>query len=165
MDAFTPFPTQRPAPEGQVYVHPGRTTVSKEAAPLPTIVGSGVAVCLWDPLHGVGGMAHFLLPEAGSAPAASRYGDVAMRTLVDELAKAGANTATLRARFYGGSAPPIGSASGHIGDRNVAAAVSFLRARAILIVDRDIGGDGGRKVLFSPRDGSVEVVRIRHGQS
>ena len=30
---------------------------------LTTILGSCVAVCLWDPERGVGGMNHFLLPE------------------------------------------------------------------------------------------------------
>lgn len=157
------FSTPAPAPNGQgapIYVHPGRTVISTDGTALTTAVGSGLALCLWDPFHGVGGMAHFLLPEAGAAPPAPRYGNVAMVGLVEELKRAGASPASLRARLYGGCAPPIGSVSGHIGDRNVAAALVFLRSRAIPIVDRDTGGVGARKIVFGPKDGGTEVVRI-----
>lgn len=153
-------PLRESARNAPVYVHPGRALVSKDAPAFTTVVGSGLALCLWDPVHGVGGMAHFLLPEAGGAPPAQRYGDVAMKFLVDELAKAGANPLSLKARVYGGCAPPIGSQSGHIGDRNVAAALAFLRKQSIPIVERDIGGTGARKIVFDPRDGAAEVVKI-----
>jgi chemotaxis protein CheD len=153
----------RPNPlDAVVYVHPGRLAVSA-GQPFTTVVGSGVAICLWDAVRGIGGMAHFLLPEAGGAPPAPRYGDVAMKLLLEELTKAGAHAGSLRARCYGGSAPPIASASGHIGDRNVAAALAFLVAHAIPVVDRDVGGGGGRKVVFSSRDGATELTRIQHG--
>jgi len=156
------LPPERVQPicDAATYVPPGRLAVSAEGASLTTIVGSGLALCVWDPFHSVGGMAHFLLPEAGTAPAAPRYGDVAMKALVEELTRAGANPASLRARVYGGSAPPIGSASGHIGDRNVAAALAFLKAHAIPVLERDIGGAGARKILFSARDGGTQVGRI-----
>ena len=145
---------------GAVYVHPGRLAVTKNGESFVTVVGSGIAICLWDPMRGAGGMAHFLLPEAGSAPPAPRYGDIAMRSLVSEIEKAGAHRPALRARVYGGSAPPIDAASGHIGDRNVAAALGFLRTHGIPLVERDIGGAGGRKVQFSPKDGTAQVGRI-----
>jgi chemotaxis protein CheD len=142
------------------YVHPGRIASSMEAASFTTIVGSGVAVCIWDPLRHAGGVAHFLLPEAGNAPAAPRYGDVAMKKLVDELAALGASARGLRARVYGGSAPPIAAESGHLGDRNVAAALAFLEERGIPLLERDVGGNGARKVVFQPTNGSVEVTRV-----
>jgi chemotaxis protein CheD len=145
---------------GAVYVHPGRLAVTRDGASLVTVVGSGIALCVWDPLRGAGGLAHFLLPEAGGAPPAPRYGDVAMKSLVAEVEKAGATRTSLRARVYGGCAPPIDSPSGHIGDRNVAAALGFLRTHGIPVVERDIGGAGGRKVEFSPKDGTAQVGRI-----
>ena len=65
----TPVPDTARAP---IYVHPGRLAASAGQDSFTTIVGSGVAVCLWDPVHRVGGMAHFLLPESGGAPPAPR---------------------------------------------------------------------------------------------
>lgn len=162
METIPELPPERvqPISAAAVYVPPGRLVISPEGADLTTIVGSGLAFCVWDPIRGIGGMAHFLLPEVGSAPAAPRYGDVAMKALLEQLAKAGATISMLRARIYGGSAPPIGSATGHIGDRNVAAALAFLKANGISIIERDIGGVGARKILFSSRDGSAQMGRI-----
>jgi chemotaxis protein CheD len=147
-------------PDAPVYVHPGRTLACGLPRTLTTVVGSGVAVCLWDPGRRLGGLAHFLLPEVGSAPPAPRYGDVAMRSLVDELATLGGNALALRARVFGGSAPPITAERGHLGDRNVAAALAFLAGRNIPVLERDVGGAGARKVVFQLATGAAELSRL-----
>jgi len=163
MTTLTPIPAPiaslppEPTPS-LVYVHPGRLAVSAGPDSFATVVGSGVAVSVWDPVRRVGGMAHFLLPEAGTAPPAPRYGDVALRSLLDQLAALGGRS--FRAAVHGGSAPPIASESGHLGDRNVAAALSFLTLRGIMVVVRDVGGTGARKVVFHPVHGAVEVARV-----
>jgi chemotaxis receptor (MCP) glutamine deamidase CheD len=147
-----------PQSESTVYVHAGRTAAAHGGS-FTTVVGSGAALCLHDPVRGVGGMAHFLLPESGRAPAAAtRYGDVAVRTLLDALGKLGGRS--YRAALYGGSAPPIASESGHLGDRNVAAAVALLAVRGIPLVDRDIGGVGARKIVFDVAEGRAHVTRV-----
>ncbi len=152
--------TDLPAPpDSTLYVHPGRTVASDAGKSFTTVVGSGAAVCLFDPVRRVAGMAHFLLPEAGSAPPATRYGDVAMKTLLDELGKLGGRS--YRATLYGGSAPPITSESGHLGDRNVAAALSYLAERGIPVLERNVGGVGARKVVFDVVRGAAEVVHVR----
>lgn len=152
------FTAAPPLPAATVYVHPGRIASGTGAAHFTTVVGSGAAVCLFDPARGVGGLAHFLLPEAGGAPAATRYGDVAMRALLDELAALGGRA--FRATLYGGSAPPITSETGHLGERNVAAALSFLALRSIPVLERDVGGAGARKIVFDVAEGHVEVTRV-----
>ncbi len=156
-------PLARPAPladaaKPPVYVHPGRLAASGTADTFTTVVGSGAVVCVWDPIRRVAGMAHFLLPEAGSAPPAPRYGDVALRTLLDQLGSVGGRS--YRATIHGGSAPPIASGSGHLGDRNVAAATAFLALRGIMVVSRDVGGAGARRIVFDPAQGAVDVARV-----
>jgi chemotaxis protein CheD len=147
-----------PLAESTIYVHPGRTAAARGGTSFATVVGSGAAVCLHDPVRGVGGMAHFLLPESGSAPAATRYGDVAMKTLLDELGKLGGRS--YRAMLYGGSAPPIAAESGHLGDRNVAAAITFLALHGIPVLERDMGGVGARKIVFDVGEGRVQLTRV-----
>jgi chemotaxis protein CheD len=105
-------------------------------------------------------MAHFLLPEKGSAPAAPRFGDVAMQQLVEELERLGGHRAHFRACLYGGSAPPIAAESGHLGERNVQAAMAFLATHGIAIHHKDVGGAGGRKVVFVPTSGAATIVRL-----
>jgi chemotaxis protein CheD len=163
--ALTPRPIPVPAKVGAPaprsnYVHPGRLLACAGECDFTTVVGSGAAVCLWDPVAGVAGMSHFLLPEKGSAPPAPRFGDVGMKQLVDDLARAGANPVRLRAAVFGGSAPPIAAESGHLGERNVQAALSFLSAHGISVVQKDVGGTGGRKVVFLPAAGRADVTRL-----
>ena len=157
----------RPAPRaasGQAtashYVHPGRLLTGEATGDFTTVVGSGAVVCAWDPVANVAGMAHFLLPEKGNAPAAPRFGDVALAQLIDELEKMGGNRARLRASLFGGSAPPIVAESGHLGERNVQQALGFLAAHAIPVQQKDVGGTGGRKVVFAPAAGTASVVRL-----
>lgn len=154
-----PPPVSAPAATS-AYVHPGRQIAGPAAGDFTTVVGSGVAVCVWDPIANVAGMAHFLLPEKGNAPPAPRFGDVGMRQLLDELKRLGAQPSRLRAAIFGGSAPPIAAESGHLGERNVAAASTFLTANGIAVVQRDVGGAGGRKVVFVPASGRAEVVKL-----
>lgn len=156
---WTPSPAS-PPPEALNYVHPGRTFSSSEAIPLVTVVGTGIVVCLWDASRRIGGLAHFLLPEVGSAPSAPRYGDVAMKAVLDQLVAQGASPRTLRARIFGGCAPPISSESGHLGERNVAAAAAFLQAHGIPVLERDVGGRVARKVVFDPALGVATVTRV-----
>jgi chemotaxis protein CheD len=142
------------------YVPPGRLLATSDPTPLTTIVSTGAVVCVWDPVSGVGGMAHFLLPESGSAPPAPRFGDVALATLVESLVKLGAPERRLRAKVFGGSAPPLATTGGHLGDHNIEKALSFLKARFVPVLEKDSGGDKARKIVFDPKAGTSEVSRI-----
>lgn len=155
----TPPNASAPAVEPS-YVPPGRLLAARDGKPMTTIVSTGACVCVWDPTTGAGGMAHFLLPEAGNAPPAPRFGDVALRSLFEELAKLGAPEKRLRARVFGGSAPPIATQGAHLGDRNIDAALAFLKSRLVPIVDKDSGGGQARKIVFTPAGGAVSVTRL-----
>jgi chemotaxis protein CheD len=143
-----------------VYVPPGRLATVRDGKPLTTIVSTGAVVCVWDSMTGVGGMAHFLLPESGSAPPAPRFGDVALQALFDELGKLGCPEKRLRARVFGGSAPPIATSGAHLGDRNIEAAHAFLKARFVPVLENQAGGSAARKVVFAPGSGQATVTRV-----
>lgn len=160
---LTPHPTAYTPPMtlpvvDPLYVPPGRLSAVRDGKPMTTIVSSGAVVCLWDSVTGVGGMAHFLLPEAGNAPPAPRFGDVALKSLVEELAKLGAPTKRLRARVFGGSAPPLVTSGAHLGDRNIQAAHAFLKAQLVPVLENQVGGSHARKILFAPGSGQATAT-------
>jgi chemotaxis protein CheD len=142
------------------YVPPGRLLATRDPRPLTTIVSTGCVVCLWDPIAGIGGMSHFLLPESGTAPPVPRFGDVALRTLVEELVKLGASERRLRALLFGGSAPPLTTEGGHLGDRNVQAARVWLGTHHVAIWEADVGGASARKILFTPSTGASSATPV-----
>src|SRR5438067_1584935 len=48
------------------FLLPGQMFASRQPTTVTTILGSCVAVCLWSPRTGGGGMNHYLLPEGAS---------------------------------------------------------------------------------------------------
>ena len=137
------------------YLQPGQLIVSAAPMVITTIVGSCVAVCLWDFRVRVGGMNHFMLPHhAGSALKSARFGNVAMQELVDKMTAAGARLPFLRARVFGGACMFAAmTTSANLGQKNIQLALDFLSLRGIDIVQTEVGGDRGRKLRFHTDEG------------
>jgi chemotaxis protein CheD len=150
--------TSAPATE-VTYLAPGQLFAASGPVTLRTVLGSCVAVCLYDPLLGVGGMNHFLLPEAtGTRDSSFRYGNVAMAGLWRELERLGAGPIGLRARVFGGARVLSGlSELMHLGKRNVDYALGWLAERRIPVVERQVLGDRARRVEFCVSDGNARV--------
>ncbi len=75
------------APEAaKEFLHPGQLCVSSTPCTVTVIVGSCVAVCLWDPILRNGGVTHYILAQwDGAGTVVSRYGDIAIEMLVDKM--------------------------------------------------------------------------------
>ena len=149
-----------------LYLHPGQLTASAQPTVVTTILGSCVAVCLWDEETAVGGMNHFLLPHLASNGAASpRFGNVAMEQLLRRVLAHGAHPEGLRAKLFGGASvlDALRDVAGSLGARNVSVARSFLRAAGIPVVAEDVEGNRGRKLRFRTADGRAEVKLLSAG--
>lgn len=144
-----------------IYLQPGQLIASAEPVTLSTVVGSCVAVCLWDPLLKIGGMNHYLLPEAPESEHSPRYGRPAIEQLVAGVRALGSRNGNLTARVFGGACvlEAFRGRAQHLGLRNVEAARERLRAAGLQIVAEDVGGKRGRRLQFSLADGSV-CVRV-----
>jgi chemotaxis protein CheD len=150
-----PVTTQR------TFLHWGQLAVAGAGAQLVTIVGSCVAVCLWDPVRRLGGMNHYLLPEAPRVPPRVgkpwSYGELALPELLAQLVAAGASPLVVTARVFGGAAISHREDQGGPGARNVVLARQWLGQRAIPIVAHDLGGRRGRKLVFDVASGDATV--------
>lgn len=138
------------------YLIPGKIFVAAQPFAISTILGSGIAVCLWDSARGIGGANHFMLPDGPEdSDTATRYGNVANPALLQRLLGLGAELKTLEAKIFGGSLPNVsfGSENDHLGERNVHAATNFLNANGIHVTHSEIGGTRGRKLIFHTDDG------------
>lgn len=140
----------------RVHIIQGEFKVCKDPdVVLATILGSCVAACLRDPVAGVGGMNHFLLPGSGGAMGsgadATRYGVHLMELLINGLLKKGARRDRLEAKIFGG-ARTIASFS-NVGEQNAAFAAEFLKDEGIPIVGSSTGGEYGRKLEYWPVSG------------
>jgi len=145
--------------EPHVFLHAGQAYAARESGLLVhTIVGSCVAVCLWDRRGGCGGVNHYLLARAPGGRRVERpltYGDLAIPALFEKMEALGSRLEDLEAKVFGGAC--LASEPGHrpLGALNVEAAQRALQERGIPIVAQDVGGHRGRKLVFDPHDGSA----------
>jgi chemotaxis protein CheD len=147
-----------------VKVLPGEFFVHDEDILIMTTLGSCIAACLWDREKRVGGMNHFLLPDAGAAGIGGvdggRYGSYAMDLLIGELVKRGATRATMEAKIFGGGAVISGMNSINVGERNTAFVMDYLRTERITVVSKDVMDIYPRKVCFLPASGKAMVKKL-----
>lgn len=123
---------------------------------MTTVLGSCIAACIFDPNKKIGGMNHFLLPEAMSGNSSNvKYGAYLMELLLNDLLKSGAQRRHMRAKLYGGSKMNI--SVGNVGERNIAFVQKYLQNEGIPIEANDLGGNHSRRVIFYPTTGEVEL--------
>ena len=126
---------------------------------LEALLGSCVAIVLWDKTERRGAMGHCLLPEGPDSfdGPQGKYVNTAIREMLRLLTARGSNSQRIVAKLVGG-AKMFGKAETlTIGARNVEAAKRILSEHGIPLVASHIGGTVGRKILFSPADGEVEI--------
>jgi chemotaxis protein CheD len=142
------------------YLHAGHVLVSRIPSRVTTILGSCVAVGIWDPATAIGGLNHFLLPQSRQqGPPSNRYGDEAMRALIDEVVAAGGRRRGLQAKMFGGACvlPSFQASGRHLGAQNVEAARRVLLEAGIPLAAADVEGERGRKLIFQTHDGAAWV--------
>lgn len=126
---------------------------------MSTVLGSCVAVCLFDARAGVGGMNHFLLAGSGAAKSADlKYGVNAMELLINRVLRAGGERRNLQAKLFGGAR--MTDHSRDIGRSNADFALEFLEREGIPCVSQSLGGDKARRVQFTPSTGAARQLQI-----
>jgi chemotaxis protein CheD len=145
----------------QVYLHAGQLHVASAPTAITTVLGSCVSVCLYDPVAKVGGMNHFLLPLHVEREASLRFGTVAVPALIDAVLRAGASRGGLVAKVFGGASVIGPLAKGRrLGDENAALAMRLLEQARIPVLDHDVGGQRGRKLVFIVDEGTAWVRQL-----
>ncbi len=139
---------------------PAEWRVSSDPIALATVLGSCVAACIFDASANVGGMNHFMLPDAAPGDGSARYGAHAMELLINGLLKHGAVRSRLQAKVFGGGNVLPGMTLDPIGTRNGNFVLNYLGAERIPIIAQDLFGVQPRKVCFFVRTGRTLVKRL-----
>jgi chemotaxis protein CheD len=137
-------------------IQPGEYYVTRGSDLISTVLGSCVSACIRDPLTGVGGMNHFMLP--GPHPNA-RYGGFAMERLIEALVHQGARKQHLEIKIVGGS--QMWSSKVEIGERNIAFALQYAASGGMQVRAQDVGGSSARLVHYEPRSGRLWIRKLR----
>lgn len=148
---------------------PGEYYVTCHDEAITTVLGSCVSACIRDPVHGIGGMNHFMLPQDGAGtrnawldPAiglATRYGTYAMESLINDLMKLGGERNRLEVKLFGGGR--VLTSMTDVGARNLEFIYRFVDIEGYKIAAQDVGGTHPRKIVYFPAAGRVRVRQLR----
>jgi chemotaxis protein CheD len=144
------------------FLYPSTIYVSREPCTVNTILGSCVAVCIYDTVLKYGGINHYMLPFwNGQGLASPKFGNIAINKLLEKMQLMNSSQKNLIAKvFGGGNILEVGSAQFMIGDRNIAVAMEMLRELKIQIISQSVGGTLGRKIVFNTATGEVNQKMI-----
>lgn len=148
------------------FLFPGTIFAEPNEYLISTVLGSCVAVCLWDRVVCRGGMNHIMLPLwNGDGLATPKYGNIAMEKLLAKVLSIGCRREYLVAKVFGGAnVTGTGLEVFMIGDRNIMLALEMLEEFRIPVVAKDVGGRVGRKIVMNSRTGVVMVGKGNKAQ-
>jgi len=125
-------------------------------------LGSCVGLTLYDPIAGVGGMIHCMLPLSKIDPDKARanpcmFVDTGVIALLSELYSMGAQRQNLVAKVAGAGSPLGREETFRIGQRNYTILRKLLWKNNILIAKEDVGGSRARTLYLYMEDGRTTV--------
>lgn len=132
------------------FIHIGEICVAKEPTEIVTVLGSCVAVCIYDRFSRIGGMNHYLLPLwNGNGLESPKYGNIAIPKLIKKMENLGCLKQNMEAKIFGGANIHKTTIEGHmIGKKNIALAKDVLAEYSIPVRAEDTGGNNGRRIMM-----------------
>lgn len=127
---------------------------------MTTVLGSCVALCVYEPVQKIGGMLHCMLPQAPIASEVSfktaKYADTGVDELLNRLARHTRVKKTLLiAKIFGGG-HVLKHVTRDIGGDNVAAVRGALDRAGVRVSAMKTGGAQGCSVAFDLTTGRVK---------
>lgn len=161
-----------------ITIYPGELYITKKSELITTILGSCISIVLFDEQNSIGGINHYMLPatppesKKNSVLPITRFGEYAIKILIQEMINQGASLKNLKAKIFGGSNVLNFSSKKDerkkdalIGEENINFARKFLKKIGIPIVSEDVGGVSSRKIFFDTTNYKVFLKRINSAEN
>ncbi len=142
------------------FLEPGYIFLATRPTVISGVLGSCVAVCLYDRKQKIGGMNHFRYPSTTDRNKATAiYGNVSTIALVRMMIEQGTHRRHIEAQIIGG-AYNRDLSTRDVGRENITVARRVLARERIRVVSEDVGGARGRKVVFNTAKNEVAVMKV-----
>ncbi|SPF43726.1 putative chemoreceptor glutamine deamidase CheD 1 [Syntrophobacter sp. SbD1] len=130
-------------------------------------LGSCIAVIIFDPLAGVGGMLHYMLPESSLDPEKAvknpcMFADTGITRLFKSSYQMGAKKENLVVRTVGGAQMLDPKGLFNIGKRNYLAMRKIFWKNNVAIASEHVGGEVNRTVRLEMDTGRV-ILKVGNG--
>lgn len=153
--------------ENEINVRIGAMEAAKHPKILRTVLGSCVALILYDKVNRVGGMAHIFLPEKkanNQHEEDSKFANTAPKALLEAIMKLGAKKQNTFAFMVGGGnifKPLKKNNLPTVAEMNIANTKTAVAEIKIPLVGCDVGRDNGCKVKFDLSNGDMQINDLK----
>lgn len=160
----------------QYYLKPGEMFMMEKPALISTVLGSCIAVTLYNKRLGFAGICHALLPhckrknyrnkiedllddECHKCSEAFKYADCSVSMMAEAFFRFGITPEETEVRLFGGatmmSNPKQSEGNTAVGHQNVTIARKVIADCRLVLASFDVGGTVGRKIIFNTKTGEV----------
>jgi chemotaxis receptor (MCP) glutamine deamidase CheD len=157
-----------------ITLKPAELFISERPSIVRTVLGSCVAVTMFDRRLRISAICHALLPgtDEGSeldthTSGPYKYVNSVVPLMVQRLRNYGVEIDDLEVRLFGGAdmmTARFGRPNYHpVGKSNIDAVIQAINAQSLQVNVSDVGGHMGRKILFYTHTGEVLLKRITSG--
>jgi chemotaxis protein methyltransferase CheR len=156
-----------------VYLKPAEMYVADRPTIVRTVLGSCLAVTMFNQRLKIAAICHALLPHpAGATPCSKenrtnvlKYIDCVIPEMVMRLKQYGIASEEIEVKIFGGadmlSAESSPASKQQVGRLNVKTALRVIEAEGLQVKNSDVGGLKGRKIFFYTHTGEVLLKRLR----
>ncbi|MGE4558431.1 MAG: chemotaxis protein CheD [Desulfovibrionaceae bacterium] len=152
----------------------GECIFTRKNVLVSTVLGSCVSLTFYHRETGASGMFHSMLPDSSLAKNIRQecnYVNLAVTNILERFKRLGIPPTALEVKLFGGGNTLQAKEKYavqedlDIGRKNVEAARLAIASRSMRIINEDVQGGKGRKVVFYTRTGEVWVRYISSAQS
>jgi chemotaxis protein CheD len=148
----------------KIFLKPGEICISREPAVVSTILGSCIAITMFNERLKIGGICHALLPEKRSPGSddESRYVDSSITYMLKQLEAMGIKRHEVEIKLLGGAdvLDIMDETRPSVGRQNIEKALEMMSTERLTLAFSDVGGKRGRNIRFYTHTGAVLLKRI-----
>ncbi|MBI1905710.1 MAG: chemotaxis protein CheD [Rhodocyclales bacterium] len=154
----------------EIFLQPGDFYFGDAHTRIRTLLGSCVAITIWNEARKIGGMCHYMLPahtRSGTQALDGRYADGAMALFMRELRGTATRPRDYQVKIFGGGRMFTTAHPGRtnvealdVGRRNIETGRHLLSRQGFRVVAEHLGGEGHRNVIFDIATGEVWIRYI-----
>lgn len=147
----------------KIYLKPGELIISEKPVMVTTVLGSCISVTMFNERMGTAAICHGMLPHGGRSDN-FKYVDTALRYMIDYFKTLNIGRKEIEVKVFGGAdmfnTTRSNTPNLTVGWQNISAATCFLKDHGMAPTTSDVGGQKGRKLIFTTDTGIVYLKRL-----
>lgn len=154
-----------------IYLKPGEMHISETPSVVVTVLGSCLAITMFNRRIGLGAISHGLLPECSSKKLCTddctyrlKFVDCSIKQMLKHFDRHTIKRHEIEVKCFGGAdmfgKKPQKAEIVSVGKQNIITAKRLLEEEGLRLSSIDVGGLQGRKLLFYTHTGEVLLKRL-----